>query len=971
MSFNIAPNERTNFQQPSAASMTLNRVHAADPSTIAGQLNANGPLVLINPNGVVFSRGSQVNVNSLIATPTDISNANFMAGKMRFDRPSSNPNARVVNEGTITVAQKGLAALVAPGVANSGVIQANLGHVVLAGAETFTIDFYGDGLINFDIGSKVAAAPRDADGMPLTSLVSNTGTINAPGGTVLLTAEAAAGILANVIDAPGRINAPTVAEAAGGRDRRRCRQCRPARRHYRRLGERRDQSGGTATLTGGGSRRRHRAYRRSRPAGGGTVKIGGGAHGGPMVRNARNTSVSGRDHRRQRDRRAMAATWRYGRTATVFNGTIYARGGNGDGGNGGWVETSGHSVDVANSAIVHAGAVKGKRGLWLLDPADVTISTAATSGGTFNGGTPDTFNPDPAASAATVNAGTIETTLNGGADVAITTTSTGTGAGNITVNAPITWTTPTILALEADGSIAINAPVTGTNAFSDFILGAGGGVSQSLAGTIATGILQVTALGPVSLPSANAIGTLAFHVTGAGNEFLFRNNQRNLTIGFGDGTSVETNGGPLTVVTTGTSTAGFNLTIPGGETVSSAGGAMTLMAGGLGGTFTNSGIIDSTVVSPVASAGNVVILADAMSLGTGSINAKTGGAAGTVVLGPATATTPIALGTPAPAGSLNLLQAGMSDSISAGMLQVGYRNIDGTPSLAGDINIASPIIVDTTKVPDLLLVTGGGISQSSGATITALVPVSPPAPPPLSLGLFAGGPVALGEANRVATMAGFVDGAANGFLYRNDAAALAIGALASPTIGVAFDASGIPSAGTMTGPAANPLAGVATVGGTLTVAATGVPTVGFDNLSVLDPVSSQGGKITLMAGGSGGTFSNFSTIDSTSASPAGAGDIVILADFMTLGTGTINALTAGASGTVVLGPVTATDDIVFTTPSPGIGLALLQSDLDSISAGMLQVGYRNIDGTPSLTGNITIATPLTIDTTKIFLACCW
>jgi filamentous hemagglutinin family protein len=170
-SFDIAVGERTNFLQPSASSMTLNRVHAPDPSTIAGQLNANGSLVLINPNGVVFSRGSQVNVNSIIATPTDISNANFMAGNMRFDRPSPNPNAQVINQGSITVAQKGLAALVAPGVANSGVIQANLGRVVLAGAETFTVDFYGDGLINFDLGSKDGVVPRGADGQPQTSQV--------------------------------------------------------------------------------------------------------------------------------------------------------------------------------------------------------------------------------------------------------------------------------------------------------------------------------------------------------------------------------------------------------------------------------------------------------------------------------------------------------------------------------------------------------------------------------------------------------------------------------------------------------------------------------------------------------------------------------------------------------------------------------------------------------------------------------
>src|SRR4051812_19922464 len=196
-SFDIAVGERTNFQQPSAAAMTLNRVHAADPSTIAGQLNANGSLVLINPNGVVFSRGSQVNVHSLIATPTDISNANFMAGKMRFDRPSPNPNARVVNEGTITVAEKGLAALVAPGVANSGVIQANLGHVVLAGAETFTVDFYGDGLINFDIGSKVAAGARGAHRAPPNQLFFYNRTIKPPGGALPPTPAAAAWVLAD------------------------------------------------------------------------------------------------------------------------------------------------------------------------------------------------------------------------------------------------------------------------------------------------------------------------------------------------------------------------------------------------------------------------------------------------------------------------------------------------------------------------------------------------------------------------------------------------------------------------------------------------------------------------------------------------------------------------------------------------------------------------------------------------------
>ena len=343
-SFDIAVGEHTAFQQPSAAAITLNRVHAADPSTIAGRLSANGSLVLINPSGVVFSKGSQVNVNSIIATPSDITNANFMAGKMLFDRPSPNPNASIVNDGTITVAQKGLAALVAPSVVNSGVIQARLGKVVLAGAETFTLDFYGDGLISFDVGPKVTTVPLGADGKPVKSLVSNSGTIDAPGGTVLLTADAVAGILENVIDSSGQITAQTTPQGPGtvtidagaGNGARLAGTLDVS-------GEGPGQTGGTATVTGGSVNLASTAQIKARgTAGGGTVKIGGGPHGtDTSVRNAQNTTVaagalidaSATDN----GNGGNVAVWSDG--TTVFNGTIYARGGP-NGGNGGWVETS-------------------------------------------------------------------------------------------------------------------------------------------------------------------------------------------------------------------------------------------------------------------------------------------------------------------------------------------------------------------------------------------------------------------------------------------------------------------------------------------------------------------------------------------------------------------------------------------------------------------------------------------------------
>ena len=135
-----------------------------------------------------------------------------MAGAMEFDQPGK-PDARIDNQGTITVRQAGLAALVAPQVANSGVITAKLGHVVLAGAKTATLDLYGDGLLSLDVSNQVTKAPG-ADGGG-TALVTNTGTIVADGGTVQLTARAADGIVQTLVQAGGKIRAASMGEQTG------------------------------------------------------------------------------------------------------------------------------------------------------------------------------------------------------------------------------------------------------------------------------------------------------------------------------------------------------------------------------------------------------------------------------------------------------------------------------------------------------------------------------------------------------------------------------------------------------------------------------------------------------------------------------------------------------------------------------------------------------------------------------------
>ncbi|HCQ47442.1 MAG TPA: hypothetical protein DIW53_11950, partial [Achromobacter sp.] len=213
--FSIGANETVNFRQPGGKSVTLNRVVGNDPSAIFGKLNANGTVMLVNPNGVVFGKGARIDVGGLVATTANISDKDFLAGNYKFNQASTKANARIVNEGTITIKDSGLAALVAPSVSNSGVIQAKLGRVALAGANTVTVDFQGDGLLSFDATSTVGELPKDASGKPVSALVTNTGVIRADGGTVLMTARAVKGVIDNVVNTDGIISAQSVGTQNG------------------------------------------------------------------------------------------------------------------------------------------------------------------------------------------------------------------------------------------------------------------------------------------------------------------------------------------------------------------------------------------------------------------------------------------------------------------------------------------------------------------------------------------------------------------------------------------------------------------------------------------------------------------------------------------------------------------------------------------------------------------------------------
>ena len=120
--FSIGPGELARFIQPTAQSAVLNRVTGGEVSQILGQLQANGRVFLINPQGIVVGSGARIDTNSFVASTLDITDADFLAGRLRTMAGATAGGIR--NEGLITAAPGGKVALIAPDIVNSGIIHA-------------------------------------------------------------------------------------------------------------------------------------------------------------------------------------------------------------------------------------------------------------------------------------------------------------------------------------------------------------------------------------------------------------------------------------------------------------------------------------------------------------------------------------------------------------------------------------------------------------------------------------------------------------------------------------------------------------------------------------------------------------------------------------------------------------------------------------------------------------------------------
>jgi filamentous hemagglutinin family protein len=485
-SFNIGAKETTHFQQPQGG-VALNRISASQgPSEIFGQLSASGQIILINPAGIHFRSGSRVDVGGLIATTANMTDQDFLNGHYYF---SQNPayNGAIINEGTLA-AEHGLVALIGNGVRNDGMIEANLGSVVLASGRSYTMSFAGNELIHFSVDGASYNTGVDRAGNPLSNNIANTGKIVANGGQILVTAQSAAGVLDQVISMQGvaqaqsarmvngnlvlgkiKINGGSngVVKIAGKID--------ASGKGINQKGGKVEISGHNLLLDSGAQ------IDVSGDLGGGIVHIGGEAKGLGTLAHANaiymdqnalinaNAITSGKG--------GEVVLWS-DRSTRAF-GSILARGG-AFGGDGGFIETSGGSFNI-NGIHIDVGTSNGKVGSWLIDPEtniyiadDQTNATAAGMVGTDTsvGLNISLFEASTDVPDSLLLVNTLENALNSGVTITITTNNpnnvSNPSVGNIIFVDPVSWesqaTDPdnlsTAMILDAANNIEIRNPIT-------------------------------------------------------------------------------------------------------------------------------------------------------------------------------------------------------------------------------------------------------------------------------------------------------------------------------------------------------------------------------------------------------------------------------------------------------------------------------------------------------------------------------
>jgi filamentous hemagglutinin family protein len=588
-SFNIHAGQRLQILQPDASSTLLGRVINGQITEIHGRLDANGRVLLINPAGVLVGPGGVVNTAAFTATTLHVDHQRFLqGGAVELKKlPGADTEASVINRGTINVSDGGFAALIAPNVVNDGLITARLGQIQLSSGTAATLDISGDGLLSVALDPAVAGT------------ITNNGSLRAS--HVRLGGGDAAVLAAATVQQNGLIEARSIGELLGGRI----------------------TIEGAQITVGRGA-----VLDASGPNGGGTILVGGSwQNSDPTVRQATTTTIEAGAvldaSATSQGNGGTVVAWsdiHDPASVTRVNGTLRAQGGP-NGGDGGRIETSGYALNI-HGIQIDASAPLGQGGEWLIDPYNITISSGSQTGVDSN------FTA--IANDAVINVSNIVTALNSGTNVTVSTGSSGTQAGDITVAAAISSSGNATLKLQAARDIKLNESITLSGASSNLQLVAGRSISQAsgrassvggnisftardifIAANLTSTSGDITLVGDTGSALAGAFHGV--HVYGSGVKV--KTEATDLVAGATGAISVRGRGGDAVEAGSGTSPA-YGVYLQGGASIS-AGGSGDVSVTGIGGVSTtdsyNSGVLVSNSnanngVSEIISAGGDIIV---------------------------------------------------------------------------------------------------------------------------------------------------------------------------------------------------------------------------------------------------------------------------------------------------------------------------------------------------------------------------
>jgi trimeric autotransporter adhesin len=672
-SFGIAANESVQVLQPNQG-VALFRVVGPEASQIYGSLSATGSLFLVNPNGVLFGQGAQVDVGSLVATSMNISNADFLGGRYQFGLDGG--AGGVINQGVIKASDGGYIVLLGNEVKNSGTLTADNGSVIMGSAQSAMLDFYGNGLVKAKLS-----------GDALNALVEQTGTIQADGGAVQLAtnSRSSAVNVSGLVRANSLVERNGVIRLEGGTNAK-----VSVSGNLSATGNKTGTTGGHIEVTGEQvALFKGAKLDASGDAGGGTVLVGGDYQGkNAEVYNSRTTYVDKNANinvdAKGSGNGGKAIIW--SDNTTRYYGNISAKGG-ANSGNGGFVEVSGkQTLDFIGQ--VDLSARNGIGGRFLLDPTDITFNTSTQVSPPNNAnGTPDlAFGDGPANTIVQISdiTGFSEAFFQATNDITIANTLTMAAnnsirleaGNNINVNAAITTSGTGAITINANadnvggGNLAIGANITSQ---AGGVTLTGANITRTAGNIASTGAADGDA-GNISITGTGAVNLGAATVTANG--------------GAASTAAAGRNGGVIAI--SGAGITGTGTTSASG---SNAGATATNLTGGNAGSVVITSTNGVSLAAVTASGGNAITgVANGGNAGTITITNNT---AGNIATGALTARTGSAIGTGigGVVGAINVTNNASGTLTTGGLNTAGATNGNG-----GAINLttASGNITTTT-----------------------------------------------------------------------------------------------------------------------------------------------------------------------------------------------------------------------------------------------------------------------------------